>query len=271
MNRILGVLVVLMVFGASAQDSTGIRLVEKSVLPLDSAAYWNMDAIGNHLVSANGTITKIDTAGDLRFAQSVKAFGETSAIVSINTFKLIHFSEEQQTICYLDNSLTLYEGSFELSDRDIINGTLVSASSQSNKVWVLDQLNSTLYLLEMMNRQAPREITNLNGLLDFNTVIQIKEAGNKLYMLTSEGIFVLDIYGSLIEVIRQENISYFDANESYLYTLQANKLNIRNTQTGAETSIPLPVLGVFQLKVVNGALFARTPKNVHKFELQMLD
>lgn len=271
MKNVIGLVMILFVFGASAQDSTGIRLIEKSSIEVDSAAYWNMDAMGNYFISLNDEIFKIDTSGTLRFSQSVKAFGETSALVSVNTFKLVHFSEEQQTICYMDNSLTIYEGSFELAERGIVNGTLVSSSGQPNQLWVLDQLNSTLNLLAMIGNQGARKITNLNGLLDVSEVTQMKEAGNKLFLLTPEGIFVLDIYGSLLEFIREENIEYFDANASHLYTLKADKLNIIDMRTGATTAITIPVSGVFQVKIVNGALFARTPKNVHKFELQMLD
>lgn len=258
-------------FGASAQDSTGIRLIEKSKLELDSSAYWNMDALGNHLISSNGTISKVDTSGKVKYTQSIRSYGETAAMVSINTMKLVHFSEEQQTLCFLDNTLTSSENCLELADESIINATFVSASSQPDKMWVMDQLNSTLYQLPILGNDPTREVGNLSGLLNFGEVNQIKEAGNNLYLLTSEGIFILDIYGSLIDVIRQENIDYFDANETKLYILSNNELEIRHARTGASTSIKLPVSNVFQVKIVNGALFARTPKNVHKFELQMLD
>ena len=271
MKKIFGLLVLLLVFGASAQDTTGIRLIEKSKIALDSMAYWNMDALGNHLVSLNGTISKIDTSGKIKYTQSIRSYGETASMVSINTMKLVHFSEEQQTLCFLDNTLTASENCLELSDRNIINATFVSSSSQPDKIWVMDQLNSTLYQLPISGSDRTRQVGNLSGLLNFNTVDQLKEAGNKLYLRTPEGIFILDIYGSLIDVIRQENITYIDANESHLYILSEGKLEILHVRTRATTSILLPIPNVFQVKIVNGALFARTPKNVHKFELQMLD
>ncbi len=259
-----------MVAGASAQDIQETRLVEKSKMPLDSLAYWNMDVLGNHLISIDGTISKIDSTGKVRYTQSIRAYGETAAIVSINTMKLVHFSEEQQTLCFLDNTLSATEDCLELADEEVINATFVSASSQPDKMWIMDQLNSTLYQLPIMGNDPTRQVGNLSGLLNFSSVDQLKEAGNRLYLRTSEGIFVLDIYGSLIEVIRNENVDYFDANESSLFILKDNKLEVRNIRTGATRSISLPVSNVFQVKVVNGALFVRTPKNVHKFELQML-
>lgn len=271
MKNAIGLLILLFVFGATAQDSTGVRLIEKSKIMVDSTAYWNMDVLGNHLVSFNGTISKIDTSGKVKYTQSIRSYGKTAQMVSINAMKLVHFSEEQQTLCFLDNTLTSSENCLELTDHEIINATFVSASSQPDKIWVMDQLNSTLYQLPIIGNDPTRQIGNLSGLLNFSTVSQIKEAGNKLYLRTSEGIFILDIYGSLIDVIRKEKIDYFDANESHIYLLSEGKLDIRQVRTGATTTITLPIPEVFQVKIVNGALFARTPKNVHKFELQMLD
>lgn len=254
----------------SAQDNEGIRLVEKSKIAIDSAAYWNMDVMGNHLISKDGTISKIDSTGKIRYTQSIRSYGKTAAIVSINTMKLVHFSEEQQTLCFLDNTLSSTEDCLELANEDVINATFVSASSQPDKIWVMDQLNSTLYQLPIIGNDPTREVGNLSGLLNFGSVDQVLEAGNRLYLRTSEGIFVLDIYGSLIEVIRAKNVDYFDANETNIYLLADDVLEVRNVRTGASRSISLPISNVVQVKVVNGALFARTAKNVHKFELQML-
>lgn len=271
MKRLIGLVILFFALGVSAQDSTGIRLIEKSHFALDSMAYWNMDALGYQYVSSNGTIFKIDTAGRTRYRQSIKSYGKTSALVGSNTMKLVHFSAEQQTLCFLDNTLTVTENCLELTDYSIINATLVSASSQPDKIWVMDQLNSTLYQLPIVGNDPIREIANLSGLLNFNTVTQIKEAGNKLYILTPEGIFILDLYGSLIDVIRSENVTYFDANDSHLYMLSNGKLSIRHLLTRATVTVIIPIPDVTEVRIVNGALFARTPKNVHKFELQMLD
>jgi hypothetical protein len=273
MKNVFCLVIILFVFGASAQDSTGVRLIEKSKIELDSTAYWNMDVIGNHLVSLNGTMSKIDTSGKIQYTQSIRSYGETAELVSINTMKLVHFSEEQQTLCFLDNTLSEAEDCIELAmmEEEILNATFISASSQPDRIWVMDQLNSTLLQLPIMGNGPTRQVGNLSGLLNFDSVKQVKEANNKLFILTTEGIFILDIYGSLIDVIRSTTAEYLDANESNLYILSDGKLEIRHHRTGATTSINIPVADVFQVKIVNGALFARTPKNVHKFELQMLD
>lgn len=271
MKQWLGLIFLIFVFGAKAQDSTGVRLIEMSSFPLDSLAYWNMDAIGNHFISSKGSISKVDDFGTVKYVQSIKSYGATTELVTINTMKLLHFSQEQQTICFFDNTLTPAENCLELTDFDIMTATLISASSQSDKIWVLDQLNSTLYQLPISGSDPIQQVGNLSGLLNFISVSHIKEAGNKLFLQTSDGIVVLDMYGSLIERYEQANITAFDVNESHFYTLIDSNLEIRDIRTGGLLRIGLPISGVLDLRIVNGALYLRTLENVHKFELQMLD
>ena len=271
MKQWLGFLFLILAFGVQAQDSTGVRLIEKSSFPLDSAAYWNMDAIGNHFISSNGSISKLDDAGKVKYMQSIKSNGATTELVTINTMKLVHFSQEQQTICFFDNTLTPAEDCMELTDFDIMTATLISASSQSDKIWVMDQLNSTLYQLPISGNDPIQQVGNLEGLLGFSFVSNMKEASNKLFLMTAEGMMVLDMYGSLLELIERPNITAFDANESHLYILSNHVLEIRDIRTDGLLRVGLPIDGVVDFKIVNGALYLRTVENVHKFEVQMLD
>ena len=271
MKQWLGFLFLILAFGAKAQDSTGVRLIEKSSFPIDSLAYWNMDAMGNHFISSHGSISKVDDLGTVKYVQSIKSYGSTAELVSINAMKLLHFSLEQQTICFFDNTLTPAENCLELSDFQILTATLISASSQSDKIWVMDQLNSTLYQLPISGTDPIQQVGNLNGLLNFNFVSRMKEAGNKLFLSSSDGILVLDMYGSLLEMYAKTEITAFDANESHLYILSHNELEIRDLRTEGQLRIGLPIEGVLDLRIVNGALYLRTLQNVHKFEVQMLD
>ncbi len=271
MKQWLGILFLAFAFIGKAQDSAGVRLIEQSSFPIDSLAYWNMDALGNHFVSSNGWISKVDDFGTVKYVQSIKSYGSTEELVTINTMKLLHFSLEQQTICFFDNTLTPAENCLELSDFQILTATLISASSQSDKIWVMDQLNSTLYQLPISGNDPIQQVGNLNGLLNFDFISRMKEAGNKLFLSTSDGMVVLDMYGSLLEIYAATEIVSFDANESHLYVLANNELEIRDLRTGGLLRVGLPTAGVLDLRIVNGALYLRTLENVHKFELQMLD
>ncbi|MFT5778739.1 MAG: hypothetical protein ACI837_001695 [Crocinitomicaceae bacterium] len=256
-------------FSGNAQDSLQYTWKEKSSFPLDSSSTWSVDQLENHYVSSNGSIHKYDSTGLLRFVQSVKSYGDMTALVPINAMKLVHFSEEQQTVCFFDNTLTAYQDCIDLLEGDILNASLVCASSQSDRLWILDQLNSTLHQIAFGGNNVGFAIDNLAGILDMNRVAQILESGEKLYMLDQlKGIYVFDIYGSFIDLYAYKNIEGFDVLGNTLFMLENDRLILTSIVNDESIEIVLPVKGVFQFKTTNNGIFLRTPESVHKFELQ---
>ena len=68
----------------------------------------------------------------------------------------------------------------ELSDEGVINASLVSGSSQPNKIWVLDNLNSTLSLFSLDKLIQEQQISNLKGTLNIENISDIKEHGSRV-------------------------------------------------------------------------------------------
>ena len=163
---------------------------------------WSVDGLLNVYISKNGAIDKYDSVGTLKFSQSIKALGKMTQLVPINTMKLVHFSEEQQTLCFLDNTLSTLDDCIELIDKNVINASYISSSNQPNKVWVLDNLNSRLLLIPLEGNSQQQEIQNLKGILAIESITQIIERGNNLLVLDPEkGVYVFDMYGlSLIHI-----------------------------------------------------------------------
>ena len=183
-------------------DSISYEWNKKMSYKIGEGEVWSIDGLENFYVSQNSLINKYDSVGVLKFSQSIKSLGRMTQIVPVNTMKLVHFSEEQQTLCYFDNTLSSMSDCIELSDKGIVNAVLVSASNQPNKIWVLDNLNSKLVLLALDNQSQPQEILNLRGVLDIEKISQIVEKNSRLFLLDQEkGAYVFDLYGSLIEFI----------------------------------------------------------------------
>ena len=85
---------------------------------------WNVDNLGNLYVIQNNFISKLDSSGKQTYSQSIKSLGRISEIEPINAMKLVLFSEEQQSICFLDNTLSLngsckYFDEFDIKLRSI--------------------------------------------------------------------------------------------------------------------------------------------------------
>ena len=165
----------------------------------DSTSVWSVDWIGNVIIQSENRLSKFDSIGNLSYSQSIKSIGNVKKISPINTMKIALFSEEQQTLCILDNTLTLSQACLDLSDFDVQFATCFAPSSQQEKIWVFDQLGNRIQLLSLNNTLQYQEIKNLKGILNTSEIVSIKEFGNELFVLDDEGkLFQFDLYGSVL-------------------------------------------------------------------------
>lgn len=266
------------VFIGVSQDSLNYSWTERLTIDLDSSDLWNIDRLEYHYVSDGRTINKLDSTGEVRFTQSVRSSGGLATLEPINTMKLVHFSQEQQTLCFFDNTLSLYQDCIDLLDANIINASLICSSSQSDRVWVLDQLNSTLTQVVFSGDIPSVNVQNLAGILDVDEVVSIAEVDERLFLLDgTRGVYQFDLFGSFVDFHTfdiddsLEKAVDFDVAGNSLFLLINNILILQSMVSDESLEIALPVEGVFDFKIINKAIFLRTSKTVHKFELQFLE
>ena len=253
------------------QDSITYNWTLHYSFPISENENWNVDGFENYYVSENDILHKYNKEGEQTYSLSVKSLGRMKQLFIVNAMKVVHFSEEQQTLCYFDNTLSSMDDCIDLSEEGVVYASLVCSSNQSNKIWVLDNLNSTLNLLSLDRMNQEQEIHNLKGILNMENISQMKESENRLYLLDkSKGIYIFGIYGSLIEFIPQESIQQFEVVGQTLFTLIENKLVIRALEFDESFTANLPVDEVIEIRHQNNMFYLRTKTNVHKFELVFL-
>ncbi|MEY3236761.1 MAG: hypothetical protein RI883_862 [Bacteroidota bacterium] len=231
---------------------------------------WSVDVLGNVYITKNKALQKFDSTGVLKFSQSIKSFGRIKEIQSINTMKLVTFSEEQQTVCILDNTLTLSEECLDLSYFDIGNASHIAVSGQPDKLWVVDQLNSKLLLLSLNGTNQFQEIKNLKGILNATEIVSIQEAENHLFLVDStQKIFEFDLYGSLINVYEFGTFNRMTVKDISLVLLLKDQLNIRQINESSNDFIELPTIGISEVKLSGKFFYFRTENKILKYELTL--
>lgn len=238
--------------------------------PLRKEAIWVVDNLENQYISDNSVLTKKDTSQSFVYQQSIKSWGATSQIIPVNAFKIIQFSEEQQTICYFDNTLTETEDCIDLSNYNIVNAKWISGSVQPNKIWVFDNMNSTLSLLSLNQLGQSQQVRNLNGLLDVENVIQLLEAHNRLYVVDEKnGIFMFDIYGTLLFRFNITGAKSIQATEDVLMVQTNDDLHIIALADKHSSELLLPISNVRSMVYQNSRFFFRTDRGVVVFSLKV--
>lgn len=234
---------------------------------IEQSEIWTVDVQENILIINQDQIKKFNKTGDEIFRQSIKSLGTIKSIYSLNAMRFLVFSEEQQSVSFIDNSLTLIDKSIDLAHYDVDYATLVTPSNQSDKMWVFDQINYRLKLVPFNSSIQAQEISNLNNLLEIDSVSQILEKNNTLYINTgSKGVFVLDGYGTLIHKINGNNFKAIDASEDYLFILTQKQLIVTDLKTMREEKIDLPKTNYYEFKVRGKSIFFRNKQEIDNYE-----
>jgi len=174
--------------------------------------------------------------------------------------KILFFSEEQQLVGIIDNSLTFQGENFDLSTYGLSYVQAFSSSFQNNKFWVYDQDNSKLELLST-NKQQSVKVENLKSLLGFNEVCQLIEEGNYLYLFDkTKGVYKLDNYGNLIDFIPTQSGIYISVEKNVVYVLSENKIRAYSEKEVEPIALSLPCADILQFKK-QGAYFYFLEKN----------
>ncbi|MCR9171673.1 MAG: hypothetical protein NXI10_04225 [bacterium] len=234
---------------------------------------WSVDKLENVYISDGESIKKYDSTGVLKFQQSIKSFGQVTQLAPVNSMKLIYFSQEQQTLCFLDNTLTATEDCIDLADYQIYNAEWIATSTRPELLWVYDNVNSTLKLISLNTLgEVNLEIVNVMGILGLNSIDKILEAGQYLYVFdASKGVYQLDFYGGLLnkwDSIGETTIAADQ--ESHLFRLRNEEVVTLGLLQGAieeQVIFQLPKEGISEMQIMGTHLYFRTSKTVHKYTL----
>jgi hypothetical protein len=174
--------------------------------------------------------------------------------------KILFFSEDQQLVGVLDNSLSFQVENFDLSNFGLSYVQAFSASFQNNKFWVYDQDNSKLELLST-NKQQSVKVENLKSLLGFHEVSQLIEDGNFLYLFDkTKGVYTLDNYGNLIDFIPIQTGTFMHIEKNIVYVLCGDKILAYSEKEPMPFALTLPNSDIVEFKK-QGAFFYFLEKN----------
>lgn len=231
---------------------------------------WNVDPFGNLIVSEKDKLKKFDSLGTQKFVQSNKYFGVISSVDPSNPMKTMVFSEQQQLVGYVDNTLSKQQENIELSAFDLSYVTMVSTSGQPDKFWVYDQDNSVIVLISK-NVQQRQRIENISGLLGCKDIVQLFETENYLYLIDKQrGIYQFDIYGSLVFHWENVGILWAEVEGKFAYLLKKDNLQVFNLSNQEIVNFPLPKTDFIRFKKVQNHFYFGTLSNIQRYSIEFL-
>lgn len=226
---------------------------------------WDVDPMGKVIISKSDVLIKLDTSFNIQFSQSSKNFGEISRIDARHSLKSLVFSENQQLVGFIDNTLTFQEGIKDMSDEDVAYATDVCYSGQTNRYWVYDADNSKLILFD--SRLGERsEINNLASITGAAEPTNIFESHNQLILFYQGiGTYIFDYYGSLIRFIDDKKMEAVHTSKNYLYFVEEGQIIRMNLKTLNRVNIDLPTDGIYEFRIFEDFVFFKTASGIKKY------
>ena len=160
---------------------------------------WIPDATGNLLFYETNNLYKARNGQLPTFTQSIRATGEITQLLPINAFKTLLFSGDQQQLCILDNTFSPNGNCIDLEDFEIQNAKLCAVSARPNLIYIFDEFNSTLLIIDFIEKKVVQSVLNISALIgkELNPM-QLKEHKNELFALDTDGsVIVFDMFLNL--------------------------------------------------------------------------
>ena len=195
---------------------------------------WIPDATGNILFFNANNLYKAPKGQLPKFTQSIRATGEITQLLPINAFKTILFSDDQQQLCILDNTFSPNGNCIDLEDFEIQNAKLCAVSARPNLIYVLDEFNSTLLLVDFIDLKVTQSVLNVAALIGRElNIIELKEHNNELFALNADGsVLVFDMFLNLKGQLSSK-LNALNFWNDYIVELKENKVefsSLNNSQ-----------------------------------------
>ncbi len=253
----------------SQADIPSIRKIKDFQMSKEISV-WNVDNLGNIYVIQNDVIVKFDSTGSQRFSQSIKSVGQINEIEPINSMKIVLFSEEQQTVCFLDNTLTMNGDCKNFEEFDVKNAKLIATSNRPNLIWVLDDYRSTILLIDIVKDKILQRVENLKGILnETSDFVDLTEKDNFLYLTSAKGkVYQFDQMLSETGLQLENYAQISSGKDQHAYYLKNHQLVSLNFSTSEIKSIDCPEKNVLEIKIQGDFLYFRSERIISKYSVK---
>lgn len=227
-----------------------------------NADFFTSDNQGNVYVVKGSILTKFDKKGKLLYKYSNKEFGNISFVDATNMLRILVFYKNFLQVIYLDNTLSLNGKPISLSKLNFNQAQLV-CSSHSNGIWLYDQQNMELVLLDQQ-LQKIQQTGNLSLLLNINVSPSfLMENDNTIYLQNpATGILIFDSYGTYYKTILDNMVEQFQPKGDWIYYLTEGQIKSYNVKTTEEKQFDTPALTIKKFRLEMNVLMIQTDEAI---------
>ena len=258
----------LIILGANA--SYGQIIEFQDSLEVD-ASDLVVDKMG-YLYGINGDqIIKYSPQGDSMFLYSNKLLGEIDQVDVTLALRPLVFYQNSNQIIITDNTLSAQlDKTIPLEQLDWQQVTRIASSFNNNKVWLYDQSNFELLLVDRQLKIEQRS-GNLLQIINVDSINaqQIKEYQSKVYLNNpKEGIHVFDLFGTYYNTLHVKGASDFELYNDYIISFDKDSINVFHTKSFVSNSLKIPKESINSITLKNDLIYLLKEGIVYRYKIR---
>ena len=228
---------------------------------------WVPDNTGNIYFYGENILDKKSQGQLPSFSQSIKSIGDIDQILPINALKTYLFSQTQQQICLIDNTLSIQSACIDLEELEIQYALFCAVSGRPNLIYVYDQFNSTLFLINTKSNTVIQKVSNLEGVLGLDAEIsEIKEYNNDLFIRTSTGkVYQLDMFLNLkkeLPSLHKELVFY----KEFIVDWNNKQIKFSHLESEEKKIISAEEINANELKIMGNSFYFSSEDEIKVYE-----
>lgn len=240
----------------------------KGAFPVEEPVAVSADAQGHIYLSVKeGEIKKYNFRGLLLYTYSPPSAGSFNVLDGSSSLQIKAFSENSQTIVYLDRFLNQTAG-FQLPSDRFRYVTALSWSA-GNTLWLADAGERELVRWRTETQEVMQTL-NLNQFIseDNFEVSLIKEHQHKLYLFSTNRLYVFDQLGNYETQVPLASWKGVTFAENEVIILGADTLTFLDLYSFQERKIVVPAEKDYgHLSFSKGEIFLFSPQEAHIYRL----
>ena len=242
---------------------------EKELTLKDSNYNWTSDEWGQLYQWKDNTVWLQNEQNQQPFQETYKTLGDISDIQPINGLRGLLFSENQQMLGLVDNTLQLQEGIIAFYELDFSSVSKIAASSRPDFIWIFDQYRERLILYNFKQAEVIQIVDNCFGGVKDPQIVQFFEYEQNLICVLSDGcLYEFDRNLTLVKKLTlTPGLTLFGyQNEIWLQDQNYIEKLKPSVHSGR---IKLPTSNYQQLQVLQDLFYFQQGQKIKVFRLKM--
>jgi len=256
-------------FALSMYTQAQVWQLEKEQNLTNSGQQWVLDEWGQLYQWKDNSISLRNVQTGQLFQESFKYFGQISVVYPLNGLRSLIFSEEQQMIGVLDNTLQLKGSSINLTEQGFEFVTAIASSARPDFIWLFDQYRERLILYNIKSAQAVQIIDNCFGGIKDLQLVQFFEYQQNLICHLSDGrFFEFDRNLTLVKKLTLAPNLHLFGYQNELWQQEQNRIE-KLSPSIHSSPIELPATNYQELQVLRDRFYFQQGQKISVYRLKL--